>query len=217
MKLLGVRLARSIWLTPQYFLNPQGLFLRRASVELKDRYEFLKGPFDNATIGTPDVKYEGGGFKTASGTTIQIISLTLHGDGIVVDTMSSTDYADAFLEDVFRWLGKDYGLPSPTDSPIKRIYVSELNVAFEKAADFLNPKLKAFVDLVSATIGDEQGGGVGFLGFQLTTDPTRTPRPNVFRMDREINTSIEDNRFYSLAPVKTGEHIQLLEKLEASL
>ena len=217
MKLLGVRLARSIWLVPQHFLNPSGFFLRVASLEMKSRYQFLKSPFDNNTAGTGEVKYENGGFKTKRGAEITITSLTLHGDGMVVDGFSSTDDCDEFLEDALEWLRKDYGIPSSSKIPIRRIYGSELNVIVEKPPTFLNPKLTPFIDAVSSMIGSKTMGGVGFLGFQLTTDPEASPRPAQFRLEREINTSINDNRYYSFAPLKTSEHIKLLETLEAVL
>lgn len=217
MKLLGVRLARSIWLAPQHFFNPKGLFLRAASDAIKARYEFLKSPYDNNTAGTGDAKYELGGFKNKRGTSIQIGSFTLHNDGIVVDTQSSTDDGDAFLEDVFEWLGKEFGLPQVGITPVTRIYASELNVSLEKPPAFLNPKLKSFLEDVSTATGDEKKGKMGFLGFQLITDPERSPRPAQFRFEREVNTSIDGDRYYSFAPIKTSEHIKLLEKLEAAI
>jgi len=216
MKLLGVRLARSIWLAPQQFMNPRGVFLRQASLEIKARYQFLKTPFENATVGTAEPKYEHGGFKTKRGTEIQITSVIAHSDGVVVDTTSTTDDGDAFLEDIFDWLGR-FGIPAPSALPIKRIYASELNVALDRPPAFLNPKLMPFVEELASLMSDDKKGPVGFLGFQLTTDPERSPRPSQFRFEREINTSIDDNRYYSFAPIKTADHIRLLEKLDASI
>jgi hypothetical protein len=217
MRLLAVRSARSIWLIPQYFLNPKGLFLRPAALQLKDRYQFLKSPFDNNTIGTQEVKYEQGAFVGIDGAPIQIESLVLHPNGIVVDTHTSTDAGDAFLTDIGNWLVKDFGLPSFADAPIKRLYASELNVILEKQPSFLNPRLKPFVDAVSAHVGDEITGQVDLLSFQLSTDQTRSPTPNTFRIDREVSTSFRDNRYYSYAPLRTDEHLKLLQKLEDCL
>ncbi len=217
MKLLGVRQARSIWLVPQYFLNPKGIFLRAAAIEAKERYQFLKSPFENGTAGTTEAKYENGGFKSKRGNTIQVSSMILHPDGVVADTMSSTEDTDAFLEDIFGWLHKSYGLGSPAEVPITRLYVSELNITMEKQPAFLNPKLQSFCDEISSAMGDEKKGPAGFLGFQLSTDPEKSPRPSIFRFEREISTSITGNRYYSSAPIQTTAHIKLLEKLEKSL
>jgi hypothetical protein len=215
VKLLAVRLARSIWLIPQYFLNPKGLFLLPASFALKEKYQFLKGPIDNGTINSNEPKYEQGAFNAAGGV-IQILTMTLHADGIVVDTRSSTEDADALLEDLGTWIAKEYGLPLFGDLPIKRAYVSEVNFMLDKPATFFNPKLNSFFSDVSSAISGEKDR-TGFLSWQYSTDPTFSPQQKIFRVDREINTSFEDSRFYSFAPLQTKEHLRLLEKMEASL
>jgi hypothetical protein len=217
MKLLGVRLARSIWLAPQQFFNPRGQFLRHASIAAKARYQFLKSPYDNGTAGTGEAKYEGGGFKNKLGVEIAITSLTLHNDGVVVDTQANTDDSDAFLEDVFGWLHQEFELPAISNMPVKRLYASELNVLFDKPPVFLNPKLKGFVDKISAAAGDKKVGDFSFLGFQLGTDPERSPRPAQFRFEREASVPIDSGRYYSFAPTKTDPHVKLLEELEAAL
>ena len=215
MRLLGVRMARSIWIIPQYFLNPKGLFLRPAALQLKDRYQFLKSPFDNNTIGTQEIKYENGAFTDKAGTPIHVDSLVLHPNGIVVDTRASTDAGDALLTDIGNWLAKDFGLPAFTDLPVKRLYASELNIFLEKPPTFFNPKLKPFVDAVSATIADDATGPADFMMMQLTTDQTRSPSPSTFRIDREVSTSFSENRYYSYAPIATSAHIKLLQLLES--
>jgi hypothetical protein len=217
MRTLAVRMARSIWLIPQYFLNPSGLFLRPAALQLKERYQFLKSPFDNNTIGTEEVKYENGAFEDKNGTAIQIDSLVLHPNGIVVDNRASTDAGDAFLTDIGAWLAKDFRLPSFADAPFRRLYASELNVIFDKQPAFLNPKLRPFVDAVSSAIGDETSGQADFMMLNLATDPTRSSTQNTFRIDREVNTPFAENRYYSFAPVRTAHHLRLLETLEACL
>lgn len=215
MKLLAVRLARSIWLVPTYFLNPKGIFMRPLIEAMKARYNFLKTPLDN--LGPPPAgegyKFENGGYNSKSGT-ILIVSVTMHDDGIVVDTKSSTDDGDAFLEDLLSWGNKEYGLPSYAELPIKRIYVSELNVAFSKTPVIFNSKLAPFLNEVGSIIGDERRGKTDFQGFQLSTDPEFSDKPPMFRFEREINTAFKENRFYSSSPTTTAAHIKLLERLE---
>jgi hypothetical protein len=214
MKLLAVRLARSIWLTPQYFLNPRGFFIRPAIEALKARYSFLKTPLDKP-LSAPkdDDKFENGAFVGKNGTVL-ITSVVLHSDGIVVDTRSSTDDGDAFLEDALDWLSKEYSLPSYTEVPIKRIYASELNVIFEKTPRLLDSRLLPFLDELSSIIGDKRTGKADFLSLQLGTDQTLSDKPVPFRFEREINTPFAENRYYSLAPTKTDLHLGLLRKLE---
>ena len=215
MKLLAVRLARSIWLIPSYFLNPKGLYLLPAIASLKDRYSFMKSPLDRPIPPPPNegYKYENGAFKGKNGV-VQIVSLTTHNDGVVIDTRSSTDDADLFMEDLMAWANKEYGLPSLSELPAKRLHVSELNVAFENAPKFLNQKLASFFDEVTSAISNKSKGKAEFLGFQLGTDQALSDKPAIFRIDREVNAPIGENRYYSFAPTSTAAHLKLLEKLE---
>ena len=218
MKINAIPSARSIWLVPQAFLNPRGIDTRPALDEIKSRYKFLTSPMDNlpAPPGTApakgEPKFEGGSFIGKNGP-IQIASLAIHNDGVVVDTKSSTDDSDAFLEDLTAFMTEKFGLPKSSDLPINRVYASEIFFSYEKTPVILNPKLSAFIDLVSSVIGNEKTGAPAFSGFQLFTDQTRA-NPARFSVDREVNTPIGANRYYSFAPTTTAIHIKLLGALE---
>lgn len=215
MNLLAVRLARTIFLVPPYFLNPKGKFIRPSLEALKTRYGFQKSPFDApASIPSSNegAKYENGFFNSKNGSVV-ITSLTIHNDGFVVDGRTSTDDCEAFAMDVLTWISKEHGLPDPNEVPISRLYASELNVSYERAPALLNPKLNRFFSDVSAAIADERTGQADFLSFQFSTDPTKSPRQATFRLDREINVPFDQNRYYSYASTKTDTHIELLRLL----
>jgi len=215
MKLLAVRMARSIWLIPRYFLNPKGVDIRPAFDGLKTRYNFLKTPFDSpaSAMQGGELKFEHGVFSGKNGP-VQILTLTLFADGLVVDTRSSTEDGDAFLEDATSWISKEFGLPLYTELPIKRIYASEINLIFEKIPKILDPQLAPFLKEASEVIGDKKIGKTEFIGLQIGTDPALSETPKMFRFEREINTPFEQNRYYSSAPIKTEAHLKLLEKLD---
>ncbi len=189
--------------------------MRPAIEAMKLRYNFLKSPLDGPIPppGNDSIKFENGAFEGKNGV-VQITSITIHGDGVVIDTRSSTDDADSFMEDVVIWASTEYGLPSISELPVNRIYVSELNVIFKRAPAIFNTKLAPFLEEVSSAIGDEKKGNAEFLSFQLGTDQTRSNKPAIFRIDREQNVPIEENRYYSFAPTKTDVHLKLLETLE---
>ena len=209
MKLLAVRLARSIWLVPQYFLNPQGLYLRPARQLLKERYGFISVPGDQETLASKEGLKFADGFFTVGDRVISITNMTLHADGIVVDTRSSTADSDAFLNDALTAICREFGLPSHTELPAKRVYASELNVVFDREPRLLNPKLDPFLSEVTATIGID----LGFIGLTYGPDQSLSERPP-FRFEREIKTPFQERRFYSFAPIQTDDHLRLLQKLE---
>src|SRR5262245_4929253 len=119
MKIIAVRSARAIWLIPTYFLNPRGMFVRPLLVAMKERYAFLKTPLDNPFPPPNEgYKFEHGMFRKGENS-ILLTSMTVHADGVVVESRSSTEDSDAFLEDVVTWASKEYGLPSLNELPIK--------------------------------------------------------------------------------------------------
>lgn len=214
MKILAVRTARAVWLFPQYFLNPRGAYIYPAELALKTRYNFRRTPMDNVQVGqTEGLKFENGEFLGTNGI-VEIVSVTLHNDGIVVDMRSTTEDCDSFLEDALTWLSNEYGLPSYSDLPIKRIYVSELNVIFEKAPIIINPKLAPFIKELSKEIGSDRIGDLDFMSLYLSPDQTLSNNPPQFRFEREINTPFSENRYYSFSPTTTDIHVKLLTKLE---
>lgn len=215
MRLLAIRLARTIWLVPPYFANPRGIFTRPIVEALKTRYSFLKTPLDAGATFNPNdgYKYENGAFQTEHGP-IMIMSMTIHNDGIVVDTRSSTADGDAFLQDMATFTHKNFGLESPDSLLIKRIYSSELNVMLDRTPTLFNPALKNFMNALSTEVRETDQGDATFLGFQLTTTGDGQVKRPVFRFERELNTPIEQNRYYTHAPIETEAHIRLVETLE---
>lgn len=216
MKLLAVRLARTIWLFPRYFLNPKGADTRPVLEAIKAKYNFLKTPLDIPVPASGDMKFEFGSFAAKNGA-VTITAMTLHADGLVVDTRSSTDDGDAFLEDVIAWVSKDYGLPSYNDLPIKRLYASELNLTLDKTPKIFDTKMASFLSEANSILGQDRGGKAEFVGFQVGPDPTLTDKAAPFRFEREINTAFEENRYYSFSPTGTAVHFKLLELLEKAI
>ena len=161
-------------------------------------------------------KYENGVFESKHGPVI-VTSLTIHGDGFVIDTRSSTDDADDFAIDALSWIAKEHDLPDPNKLPFTKIYASELNVIFGKPPQLFDAKFAPFFKSLSSAISDEKTGKAEFIGFNFGTDPSAYPRQQLFKIDREISTPYEQNRYYSFAPTKTEVHLKLLEKLDELL
>jgi len=178
---------------------------------MKERYSFLKTPLDNPFPRPSEGhKFENGSFNSGE-KNILITSMTIHTDGIVVDSRTSTEDNDSFLEDGITWASKEYGLPSVNELPIKRVYASELNVAFDKQPSFFDKRLTSFLGDASSILGDK---ALGFAGFSLSTEQGIGVQAQVFKFEIEINTGFDENRYYSYAPTTTSKHFKLLEMLE---
>jgi hypothetical protein len=55
-------------------------------------------------------------------------------------------------------------------------------------------------------------------GFQIGADPSRSASPPVdFRFEREAKVAFELGRFYSIAPLQTEQHAELLAEMQSMM
>lgn len=213
MKLLGVSTARSIWLFPAVFLNPLGKSIRGELEEFRLRYKFRSTPLeDPPTKEKPGAKWTNGEFETTQGPVI-VRAFTIHEDGFVVDMASSTENGEAFAEDALEFMNKLAGMPTLKELPAKKIYLSEVFVQFKAEPKFFVPGMDGLLAQVSALIADDKAKDAKFMSLYLGLDQSLSQQP-LFRFEREINTKAADNRYYSLGPIPTGAHLNLLESIE---
>ncbi len=213
MKLLSISSARAIWLIPTNFVNPSGLFILPIIAAIKERYQFRSSTIDKPPANDNEgIKFEAGAFSSDEGELL--VNLTIHNDGFVAETRSSTKYSDLFLEDLMNWSAQQYRLADYRSLDIKKIYANEVYVQFDKSVGLFNEKLSPFFESISNLVGDKYTGPLGFTGLTLGTDMTRSPRALNFKIERQTNTALEENKFYSFAPIQTEPHVQILEQLE---
>jgi hypothetical protein len=217
MKLLSVKLARTIWLGNVSDFNPKGASMYATLFPfLIATYKFKKfPPYTEIADLSKGVVFESGEFKIDENVPIGV-NLTFYNDGIVADCGSSTSDSDTFLKDIFHRFLEIYKIPH-YDSVIKKVvYVSEVFVSTEKSLDIINPKLNKISEFLSGTV--EQGttsfqlGGVLFFPDQTYKIP-----PGPFRFERAIGFPFSENRYYSAAPLTTDKHLELLNELESIL
>jgi hypothetical protein len=217
MKLLSIMTARSIWLGPTVDLNPRGLNLHPIVIPmLQETYKFIKLPSPQEILNPKDgLKFEKGEFSIDIGLPISI-DFTIFDDGFVVDCRSSTDHADAFLEDVLTKFDDTFKISNYGQVISRRVYLSELFVTTDKTLELINPKFKEIAKYLSSNVEEEKTFEVG--GINFTPDQTRSKgNPPAFRFERALNVPFSEKRYYSIAPLPTGKHIELLDKLEVLL
>jgi len=215
MNLLSVNLARSIWLGPISDLNPMGINLPSVLFPfLVDTYKFRKAPsFADILDSSKAWEFQDGVFNIEDEFSIKI-NVTIHNDGLVVDTFSSTIHSDAFLEDMLAKVSGFLKMP-PYKSILKtKIYVSQLFVNTHADLQLLNPKLSSVCELLS-TKHENRVFQIGGLSFW--TDQTEKFTPISFSFERALGFPFSENRYYSSAPLQTNQHIELLDKIEEVL
>jgi hypothetical protein len=217
MQLLAVRTARFIAAITTEELNPRGLVIYPSLIEgLIAKYDFDTYPDDDAELDeTKGIVFENGNWN---GILIDIV--TIFGDGIVIDTRSSTKDSEAIFNEAMEWASKSVGITYSPDMVSRKIYVSELVLRSEVGFNSLNPALESFSEKLSNTIGLYAGqvsnytlNGVTFSYDSSHLNTSVAP----FRIDRLEKAAYSENKYYAVAPLPTEEHLKLLEEFEAIL
>ena len=217
MKILSIQTARSIWLFPTKFLNPKGRSIIPALEGIIDRYSFIKSaPLDEA-LGSEmnGLELKAGSFHKQNGVPIDV-SVTIYSDGLVADTSSSTEDSDLFLIDALTFLSNNFDLVSYSELPIHKLFLSEVFFTLNEVPDFFSEFTNSFMNKSSRYIDRDKFGDFSFMGINLATDPKLSGKTSFIRIERELNTPFDENRFYSTGSIKTSHHIELLVGLETA-
>lgn len=216
MNLLSINLARSIWLGSMMDFNPKGIRLDLIWYPLLiSTYKFKKFPsLTEKEDFSQGIIFEDGEFKV-DGDSLIWVKLTIYSDGVVLDTRSSTKYSDAFLEHMFNGLSEIYKMPTFQSIMKEKLYLSQVFVSTDKSIELLNPKLKQISKYLSQNVEKDKNFQTGGISFWPNQVAKMNPTP--FTFERAINVSFSENRYYSVAPLPTDKHLELLDKLEKIL
>jgi hypothetical protein len=215
MNVLYVGLARTIWLFDLNLLNPTGLSLQVVIDEIGKKYRFAKAPKNLLDVDEQKgLSFKAGTFLSSKGVPM-LINFTIHTDGVVADTMSSTDVSTEFLVELTSWINQDYRLVLPRD--VKKAYVSQMDVECETPLTNLNPRLIEFLKSIESRVKPSDGKfrpfDVAGLSF-WTEDATKLGAPAVFKFERKFQAPFSANHYFSQAPIETREHLDLLNEFE---
>jgi hypothetical protein len=195
-------------------VSPKGQApLPRAFSELIKRYSFAGFPTKAEDLDAAKVSFRHGSFGD-----VGIHVFDIYGDGVVVSAKAPTDVLDKFLEDVVQWMGSAFGAGRVETNTINRNYESNLIVRTDakvlQALDALRPIQEMVAKAVKDTIGLETAYAP--FGLTLATDISEIPglKPIPFRMERRIGINFGHNYYFSSAPLRTEDHLKVLERLE---
>jgi hypothetical protein len=214
MNVLFVGLARVIWLFDLALLNPTGMNLRGVFEEIAKRYQFAKAPKNEIDFDEQhSLSFKGGTFVSQRKVPI-LVGLNIYSDGIVVDTMSSTDEARDFLIDLAKWLNDTYGLVVPKER--KESFLSQIDFRMEGRLTDLNPRLSLLLKSLNGRVVSKGPFDVASIQF-WTEDINKPGTAAPIKIERKISASFSANHYFSQAPMATKDHIALLNEFEAIL
>jgi len=215
MEIVNVRTARSLWYIDTRDLNPRGISLYPVLGAIKDRYRFQITPRTPEELNPNNPK----GITLSDGVFSQgsqlhsINRLTMYGDGFLAESNHSTDFSDAFLDDLLSYAARQFGLSYRPEMILRKAYFSELIARTDRRLDLVFAPLSQLCGALQAA----SGARFEAAGFELGADYSTPERPVSFRFERELIKPFEQNRYYSLAPLQTAQHEQVLLRLEAIL
>ncbi len=188
---------------------------------LRERYGFVHVPVEAKDIAPLDsstpIVFRHGKF-VREGRPIVINSLALYPQAVTADTPASTDDADAVIDDL---LSAADGIAQEI-SP-RRLYTSHvevrLDVPLEWAASPLAKQMGLWLSGAVRQYDPSVPNDVALPEFRLKAlemlpDPGQLPLPSFFRIDRRDGVPYGDNVYFSQAPLRTMDHIGMLEQFE---
>jgi hypothetical protein len=177
---------------------------------LKDSYSFSKAPSSATDLDeTKALAFQDGTFQIGAENSIGV-DLKLYNDGIVAETRSSTEETDKFINDVLTSAAKRFNLSYRPDMIGRRLYLSELNVKCKNGLNSLDSRLKAFADKISPLVN----GQVELCSIGFWAEEKASHAFSPFRFERKFNSPFSEHRYYSAAPLRTDDHLKLLDELE---
>lgn len=216
MELVSVIQARVVTWISLFEINPVG----RVPVfgfahSLIERYGFAKAPKTHEEW----TAQSGAEFAAGRLGDIEIIRLTLYGEGIVIDTRSSTDDSERVLEDMLAWGGTFPGFVRPPSNR-RKWYSSELVFSSPLNLDVLHPALKLVGDRLSAVLAHDprrlspyETTGVIW---NFEDSHLKVP-PGSFRVERRAGVPFSDQKWWSQAPTPTSTHLEILQEFEGAV
>ena len=199
-------------------MNPTGKSLQPVIDGIKEKYQFAIAPknpldFDD----TKSLSFKSGTFVNARGVPV-VVGLQIYKDGLVVDTLSSSDDSTEFLEKTSKWLNDQFGLSLPPN--VRKAYVSQIDFESDVSLMTLNPRFSQFLKLLEKHYKPSDGK---LRQFELTSvncwteDTNQAGAPAPFKFERKIGPPFSSNHYFSQAPLETEPHIQLLTEFEQML
>ena len=190
------------------------MYLPQAAAMLSHRYNFASYPSSYNDLSGDRIDFRHGEFEGSA-----IESLEIYSDGIVITSRSDTDFIDKFFADFCQWIDDDLGLSMIKTHSIDRVYESNLIVEAERNILMPLEELSKISQLIENDLKEISGLEVQFepYGWTIAADQTHNPslKPTAFRVERRLGIEFSMEQFATSAPLKTKQHLDVLEKLES--
>jgi hypothetical protein len=162
----------------------------------------------------------GGGQFTDGDNSYAVPQIMIAANGLMV-TAQNTEVSGKIMDHLAGLLDSDLDFRLK-DADVKRFYVSALVVKFERNfEDYIAP-LRAIREIVQSAMGRADGVAVK----RLSLGPSGDAGPFVtidsievsdFIIERRAGSPFSDNRYFTIAPVTTESHLEMLQRIEDAI
>jgi hypothetical protein len=187
--------------------------------KIKDKYKFLTAPERYQDIFPQNpaqpITFQGGQI-TIDKRDVGILQIQFLQNMIVVDTQTSTDDSDWIVEDYINSANKEHPESiTPTGVPY---YVSQIEFNLEKPPE-VPPQFQDAAKIIDRFLADygetvpkfqPWGMSLNIDGHELGVLP-----PAFFALERRVGFPFNAKVFFSQAPLRTKDHLVVLEKLDS--
>ncbi|WOH55298.1 hypothetical protein [Bradyrhizobium sp. BWC-3-1] len=209
MEFIGHDVSRIVYLTN--IVRAEGsTYLPELAQLVIQRYSFLK--FPNAD----DLQKDTQAFAVGKFDGVQINELNVYGDGIIVSGRCSTQRLEAFIKDLFDVVRAVGYSESDIFEPEMYFESSIVVRARTDLAISFGPPPRT-TSLIQDALAKQTGANYLPFSTHFETDlhgPKTRRRPVRFTLERRTGTPFDKHVFYSQAPIRTEEHLALLEQIE---
>jgi len=183
---------------------------------IESRYGFFQGPRTIADVNLQSgVAFLRGQFKNRW----FIEKFQLFNHGITAEAKVATDELDEFLDDATSWARQQLGFSEREFDFGARLYLSQIEVEIDLPFDAAFARFEEFGAHLAALAKSYGRDGVpnfGVSDFRLAAGAGELVSDVAgadFIFARKAGTTKEANRYFSSAPVKTADHLKLLDEL----
>jgi hypothetical protein len=191
--------------------RPAGqLYLPAAAAALVEKYSFVGTPQLSDFLDEEPLHFKHGSYQGAA------FDFSIYNDGAILKSASDSQILEAALEEILGWAASELGLIQNDIPPRQRFFESAVVVSMDLAVrstllESINTSLNSYqksYGLKEATFD--------LAGVSLAVDSTAYVgrKPAAFTLARRVNVPFNSPFYYSTAPLKTSDHLDLLRTIE---
>lgn len=222
MRIITIEVGRAgLLIPPEEILPLRGVHPPDLCNEIAQRYSFVYPPDFSQPITTfqeKGMEFAMGKFHF-NGEDHNIERLAILAVGLIVSA-SSTDVAQEFLKDLLIWGAETHEFRVSPDMFNRTLYLSQIIVEFDESIDNLIRNFEAFTKSYEEMFNLTYKSNMSMhchsvtVNFDRTTVGGDVSKVGAFAIERRVDEPYELNKFFCQAPLRTEDHIRLIEKIE---